>query len=127
MDSPYSKKSSKRNKSASKKTQDQKMLDNQAVKALKKTVAVDFLLSDDFLSTNSDQNICVESDEIGKFSLIIKDFPEVAYKLMLYIKSYSELLFAWGETYKAIEYCKIASGAFRLLKLYNPIFFSADP
>lgn len=54
MDSPYSKKSSKRNKSASKKTNDQRAFDNQATKALKKTVAVDFLLSDDFISTDSD-------------------------------------------------------------------------
>jgi len=56
--------------------------------------------------------------------LIIKDHPDIAYKLMIYIKSYSELLYAWGETYKAIEYCKIASRAFRLLKLFNPKYFT---
>jgi len=43
MDSPYSKKSSKRNKSINKKLNDQRTLDNQAAIAIKKTLAVEFL------------------------------------------------------------------------------------
>ena len=97
-------------------------MDSQAAKALKKTVAVD--LSNDFMSTDSEYGACVKSDELAKYSLIVNDHPETAYKLMLYIKHYSELLFAWGETYKSIEYCKIASRAFRLLKIYNPTYFT---
>ena len=41
---------------------------------------------------------------------------------MLYLKHYSEVLFAWGETHKAIETCKIAANAYKLLQLYNHSF-----
>jgi hypothetical protein len=51
--------------------------------------------------------------------LLIKDEPAIAVKLMLYLKHYSELLYAWGETNKAIIACKIVARAYRLLEEFS--------
>jgi len=122
-DSPFSHNKRKRSKSNKfKKSADQKQLDTIANQALKKSVNLEFALSNDFLSTDSEheERIRAVEDDLTKYSLIIKDRPGIALKLMLYLKHYSELLFSWGETFKAISVSKIASNAYKLVQLFHP-------
>jgi hypothetical protein len=51
-------------------------------------------------STDSDEP--TEPAGLATYSLLINDDPLAAFKLMSYLKYYSELLFAWGDTSKAI-------------------------
>ena len=93
------------------------------MQAVEKTSNINFALSNDFDDNSDSDNSNEEANDCDKYSLIINDQPLTALKLMHYLKHYSELLFAWGETYKAIEASKIVANAFKLLCLFHPELF----
>lgn len=100
-----------------KKYLERKQLANLAALAVQKTVTCEFALSDNF--SDSDQEL-PDTPDLEKYSLILKDNPSAVCTLLLYLKQYSELLYAWGETFKAISVAKIASSSYRLLKAFHP-------
>ena len=55
----------------------------------------------------------------SQLSLILSDDPQSAIVLMLYLKRYSELLFAWGERSRAVEACKLVASAYKIFTEYQ--------
>lgn len=50
---------------------------------------------------------------------MLSDDPHNSLVLMLYLKQYSELLFSWGETVRAVQACKLVASACQLLEEYQ--------
>ena len=55
----------------------------------------------------------------SQLSLMLSDDPHNSLVLMLYLKRYSELLFSWGETVRAVQACKLVASACQLLEEYQ--------
>jgi len=70
-------------------------------------------------SADEKEDLNQEGHDASQLSLILKDDPKTSIVLMLYLKWYSELLYSWGETHKAIQACKLISHAFDLLQKYK--------
>jgi len=47
-------------------------------------------------------------------SLIIKEKPQQSLALLMYLKKFSEMLVAWGQSSKAIQISKIISRSYAL-------------
>lgn len=74
--------------------------------------------SEEDVNTQSSPKVVLEPEQL---SLILKKDPGNSMTLLMYLKSYSELLHGWGEIQMAAQTCKLISNTCHILLEYHSV------